>query len=197
MKCDCPTDRNKWLRVGKAIKVRNRLQVQAFPAPSPWPGAGNPSPWVLEPMTYPHCHIPQIAVWYVEKSTIGAAEAVLIDLLKPSYNLKDCGYGDPELWVPRAPDIVVTIESFEPRSKDPDHRKEIEEFPRIHNLPGVYAWFVDAGDELPGLYSMLPIIQRSCPEEAIRVEQEFLVRKAVRSFHPEITDAVISTDEAP
>jgi len=139
MECGCPTDRKIFIRVGKSSKLRNRLQVQTSGSRTV-----RPYEWVERLMSPPHDHLLWVAVWYEDKTRIGVAEAMLIDILQPTTNLRDRGYGNPSLWSYRPPDVecasLASVASQWRGKKDSD-----DDSPYIRNEPGIYAWYIDPG----------------------------------------------------
>lgn len=136
--CGCRLDGAIYLYVGKAVKLRNRLMG--------YEGGrriSRPPSWVSRFTGRPHYHILSAAVWYEDRPLIAAAEGTLIDTLKPLMNVKDRqGFGG--LWQIRKPDLVVNLEEVARGLR----RSEVDVW--VEGWPGVYAWFVDPGDELLG-----------------------------------------------
>lgn len=136
--CGCRLDGPIFLYVGKAVKLKNRLQSYGFTRRFGW----KPPGWTYEFQDKPHEHLLQVAIWYVERPLIAVAEGTLISALRPLKNVRDRqGFGD--LWPIREPDLFATLEDVEPRSKEPDRI-------RVEDRPGVYAWYVDPGEQLYG-----------------------------------------------
>jgi hypothetical protein len=151
--CDCATDRRIYLYVGRAVQLRNRLQVHAF---------GNrfhdPSPWIEEFLSDPHNHQVYASAWYMPKNELLVAEASLIDLLKPIRNKKDMGYSPANPWSYRLPDADgIEIESLEP---DRRHTRNIARNSPVRHEPAAYAWWVDPGADLHAAYTLLKHLNR-------------------------------------
>lgn len=146
--CGCPTDRRLYLYVGRAVKLRARLQVHAFG------GSFNPrSPWISEFMDDPHVHQVFASAWYVPKNELLIAEAALIDLLRPIKNKRDMGYSTAYPWTYRLPDVDgIDVEILEP---DRRHRRNFARNSPVRHEPAVYAWCVDPGSDLHAGYSLL------------------------------------------
>src|SRR5262245_24720333 len=139
--CGCPTDRRLYLYVGRAVQLRNRLQVHAFGS-----SVHPPSPWIEEFDTDPHNHQVFVSAWYVPKSELLVAEAGLIEYLKPIRNKKDMGYSPSFPWPYRLPDVDgIEIEALEP---DRHHTRNIARNSHVRHEPAVYAWWVDHGADL-------------------------------------------------
>lgn len=146
--CECPTDRRLILNVGRAVKLRNRLQAHAFGSVTKFC-----SPWISKFMESPHDHLVMVSIWYVKKELLSIAEAVLIDRLKPTTNKRDIGYGNHTYWDFRLPDESdIGLEEIEP---DRSRKSGSARSSRVRNEPGVYAWWVDAGAELHAAYEMI------------------------------------------
>ncbi len=144
--CDCPPEA-QFIYVGRAVMLRNRLQVHTF---------GNrhhtPSPWIDEFQDNPHNHMIWISAWYVPKNELLIAEATLIDLLKPVRNCKDFGYTPPHAWQFRLPDV----DPINPCDLEPDPRhRPISVRPDVRNEPAIYAWVYDPRAEKEALEGLL------------------------------------------
>lgn len=132
--CGCRLDGPVFLYVGKAVKLKNRLQSYGSSRRFGW----KPPEWTYEFQSKPHEHLLQVAIWYVERPLIVSAEGALIKALHPIQNIRD-RQGFDGSWVIGEPDLLATLEDIEPWSTTPD-------LIRIENKPGVYAWFVDPGE---------------------------------------------------
>lgn len=147
--CDCPTSGLIFIKVGKATKLRNRLQSQAFGSVTV-----RPYPWFNKLMDFPHYHLIFVAAWYMSKSLISAAEAILIDRFNPTENIRDRGFSNPKLWTYRQPDVecasLASLESRWKGKKDPEDAS-----PYIRNESGVYAWYIDPGAGLEAAHQFL------------------------------------------
>lgn len=155
--CGCSYLKPTYLKIGKALKVRNRLQMQFF-------NMFHRLPWLDQYGEQPHNHQILAAVWYMDKSLLSAGEAVLIDLLKPVHNVKDRGFGNVDLWKPRRSDVSgvewITLESKHVKGND------FERDTSIRNVPGVYLMYVDPGEELEVL--MPYVLPHAIPKNPLK-----------------------------
>ncbi len=136
------------LYVGRAVQVRNRLQVHAFGRSS-----NPPSPWLEELIDAPHGHMVTASIWYLPKTELLRVEAWLIDNFKPLHNKRDFGFSKPNDWVFRIPEVNgVDISMLEP---DPHHRRNSARNTELRHDPGVYMWSYDPGVEKEVLEELL------------------------------------------
>lgn len=163
--CKCPTGHPLFLYVGKAVKLRNRLQVHAFGS-----RANLPSPWIEEFQDNPHSHFVYVCAWYVPKNDLATAEATLIDLLKPIRNKRDFNCTPSTPWTFRMPDVVdIEMETIIPDLK---HKRYVARNSPVRHEPAVYAWYVDPGLELlAGEVLLRPMFKRPFSRENISVRK--------------------------
>lgn len=165
MSCECRTDKRTFLNIGKAVMVRNRLQWHL-----------KNSAWAWNFMDHPHNHLIQISVWYLPKEHISVAEKVLIDLLEPTQNKYDRGYGDRSLWEPRLPDLDgFLIEDIEPDTTSAGKIRAAAS--PIKNTPGVYAWWFDLGAQAAAVEELLPSIFVDGPSRQAVVERLAILKR--------------------
>lgn len=137
-----------FLNVGRAVKLRNRLQAHAFGSVTK-----QASPWIQEFMESPHSHMIRVSIWYVPKEQLSIAEAFLIDNLKPTQNKRDIGYGGHKYWAFREPDVIdADLEEIEPDRHRKNGRASAS---RVRNESGVYAWWIDSGLEIYSIYKLI------------------------------------------
>lgn len=155
--CRCRTDRRTFLYVGRAIRLRNRLQRHAFGSVT-----ASPSPWINAFQQDPHLHEVQCMVWYVEPPLLSVAEALLIDLLRPTHNIRDKGFGATGLWALRPEDAVIGVEEIEPvRGRN----KGIAAHSNARNESAVYAWFIDPGMDLAAILDIGKEVFEKAPDQ--------------------------------
>lgn len=144
--CVCPTAYPLFLYVGRAVKLRNRLQRHAFGSVTT-----HVSRWIEE--FQEHGHLVYACAWYVPKNELGIAEATLLDLLHPVRNYRDFNCTPSIPWTFRMPDVMeIDLEMLEPDKK---HRRYIAQNSPVRHEPAVYAWYVDHGMELLAAETLL------------------------------------------
>lgn len=163
--CGCRLDRETYLYVGKAVKIRNRLMGYAGGR-----RIFGPPTWIHKFISSPHEHSLCAAVWYVDRPMISAAECALIDRLKPRMNQKDrLGFAGP--WTFRGPDQIASMEDLEP------HLDRTKADVWVEDRPGVYAWFFDAGDSRLFFADLVLGFNNTCDVKADPVKTENLRRQ--------------------
>lgn len=181
--CDCSLERKTFVYVGRALRLRNRVQRHVFATVTT-----RPSPWVQEFLDEPHGHQLLCMIWYVPKEELGVAEASLIDVLKPVRNSKDRGFGSTRLWMPRLPDAIVDIAQLQP---DPKYRKRSAANSPARNESAVYAWFVDPGLELVALMDGLEELWDASPnKEALAVFKSAITKRLASAVHGDISSMI-------
>lgn len=186
MPCGCDPTKRTFINVGKAVVLRNRLQRHV-----------DASRWIAEFMDEPHGHELTIWAWYMPKRDLLIAEATLIDFLKPIRNYRDIGFGRPDVWPPRSPDISGGIEHIAQIRNW--HRERVTYF---RNEPAVYAWSIDPGGDLLAMYELVGEAFKGMPavdlSKAAELEQAMAYRKQAAkgtewfSEHIQYADAEVS-----
>ena len=146
--CHCLTLKPTFLYAGRAVNLRNRLQVHTYGSLG-----SHPSPWIDKYTEDPHNHVILISVWYEDRRMLGVAEPTLIEAYQPIYNRKlREGFGFPEVWALRPPDQTTDVDELCPKRRlGPED---------VKNRPGIYLWWIDPGDELNSMATLLPQMMR-------------------------------------
>lgn len=156
MNCGCPVDRKVVIYVGRAVLLRSRLQVHFYGNRS-----RDPAKWFEEFHSGPHNHIVFASAWFVERGQLQVAEAVLIDELRPIRNKAGFGFANPKAWIFRSPDIpCIDPVDIEPHPRRP---RNIGCDSGVPNVPAVYAWWIDHGNEDRALHSLFGHLTASTP----------------------------------
>lgn len=179
--CGCDYTRRTFLYVGRAVALRNRLQGEMFRRVS-----SVPFEWINELMDDPHNHQVFFSVWHMPKNRLLISEATLIDFLNPIKNRKDRGFGCPDLWQIRPPDIdCASFEDIDPACGGdawgkPAAKAACAASP-VKNDPGVYAWWIDPGGEAAVMYDALGAMVDTAPNQDQVLEFQQLMTKRLES----------------